>query len=91
MNIDVTQRFFRLKAGVFALVLSVLCVQSHDGVRACVKAFFQTYRHEGSMKAVGHRQQQRVFEVFVFRSEAIRLSLNDVRVRLFIRSLGGTP
>jgi len=41
--------------GVFALVLSVLCVQSHDGVRACVKARFHTQSHEGSMMAVGNR------------------------------------
>ena len=61
----VTESIFRLKAGVFALVVSVLCVQSHDGVRACVKARFQTHSHEGSMKAVGYRQQQRVFPVFV--------------------------
>ena len=61
----VNARFFRLKAGVFALVLSVLCVQSNDGVRACVKARIQTQSHEGSMKAVGYRQHQRVFPVFV--------------------------
>jgi hypothetical protein len=50
---------------VFALVLSVLCVQSHDGVRASVKVCFQTLSHEGSMRAVGYRQHQRVFPVFV--------------------------
>jgi hypothetical protein len=61
----VTESFFRLKAGVFALLLSVLCVQSHDGVRACVKARFQTHSHVGSMKAIGYRQHQRVFAVFV--------------------------
>ena len=40
---------------LIALVLSVLCVQSHDGVRACVKARFHTQSHEGSMRAVGYR------------------------------------
>ena len=46
-------------------MLSVLCVQSHDGVRVSVKARFQTLSHEGSMRAVGYRQHQRVFPVFV--------------------------
>ena len=57
--------FFSAKRGVFALMQSVLCEQSHDGYRACVKARFQTQSHEGSMKAEGHRQHQRVFAVFV--------------------------
>ena len=72
----VNARFFRLKAGVFALVLSVLCVQSNDGFRACVKARFQTQSHEGSMKAVGYNSI-RGFLRFLFK----------IRFRLFIRSL----
>jgi len=57
--------FFSAEREVFALMLSVLCEQSHDGYRACVKACFQTQSHEDNMKAVGHRQHQRVFMVFV--------------------------
>jgi len=49
---------------------SVLCEQSHDGYRACVKARFQTQSHEDSIKAVGHRLQQRVFTVFVSKESA---------------------
>ena len=57
--------FFSAERDVFALLLSVLCEQSRDGIRACVKARFQTQSHEGIMRAVGHRLQQRVFVVFV--------------------------
>ena len=57
--------FFSAKRDVFALMLSVLCEQSHDGCRACVKARFRTLSHEGSMRVEGHRLHQRVFAVFV--------------------------
>ena len=80
----VTESFFRLKADVFSLLLSVLCEQSHDGVRACVKACFQTHRHEGSMKAVGRRQQQRVFAVFFLNQK------QWLGVRLFVSSVVST-
>ena len=59
-------RFFSPKGGVFALMQSVLCEQSHDGYRACVKACFQTQSHGGRIGAVGHRLHQSVFLVFVF-------------------------
>ena len=59
------QLFFSAERDVFALLQSVLCEQSHDGCRACVKVLFQTQSHEGSMRAKGHRLHQRVFKVFV--------------------------